>query len=114
MDKRTKFTLDENEIPTRWYNILADLPEPLPPILHPGTGKPVGPDDLAPLFPMELIKQEVSTEQWIDIPEEVRDIYRLWRPTTLFRAQPTWKSQAQYCCGSGLLQPKGGYQAHHH
>jgi len=52
MDKRTKFTLDENEIPTRWYNILADLPEPLPPILHPGTGKPVGPDDLAPLFPM--------------------------------------------------------------
>ena len=86
MDKRTKFTLDENEIPTRWYNILADMPEPMPPILHPGTGKPVGPDDLAPLFPMELIKQEVSTERWIEIPEEVRDIYRLWRPTTLFRA----------------------------
>lgn len=86
MDKRTKFTLDEEEMPTRWYNIQADLPEPLPPILHPGTGKPVGPDDLAPLFPMELIKQEVSTERWIDIPEEVRDIYRLWRPTTLFRA----------------------------
>jgi tryptophan synthase beta chain len=86
MDKRTKFVLDEEEIPTHWYNILADLPEPLPPILHPGTGKPVGPDDLAPLFPMELIKQEVSTERWIEIPEEVRDIYRLWRPTTLFRA----------------------------
>ena len=86
MAERTKFTLDENEIPTQWYNILADLPEPLPPILHPGTGKPVGPDDLAPLFPMELIKQEMSAERWVDIPEEVRDIYRLWRPTTLFRA----------------------------
>jgi len=86
MDKQTKFVLDESEIPTQWYNILADLPEPLPPVLHPGTGKPIGPDDLAPLFPMELIKQEVSTERWIDIPDEVRDIYRLWRPTTLFRA----------------------------
>ncbi|NQT82228.1 TrpB-like pyridoxal phosphate-dependent enzyme [bacterium] len=86
MDKRTKFTLDEEEIPRSWYNIQADFPEPLPPILHPGTGKPVGPDDLAPLFPMELIKQEVSTERWIEIPEEIRDIYRLWRPTTLFRA----------------------------
>jgi len=86
MDKRTKFTLDENEIPARWYNILADMPEPMPPILHPGTGKPVGPDDLAPLFPMELIKQEMATERWIEIPEEVLDIYRLWRPTTLFRA----------------------------
>jgi len=86
MAERTKFTLDENEIPKQWYNILADLPEPLPPVLHPGTGKPIGPDDLAPLFPMELIKQEMSAERWVDIPEEVRDIYRLWRPTTLFRA----------------------------
>ena len=86
MAERTKFTMDENEVPTQWYNILADLPEPLPPVLHPGTGKPIGPEDLAPLFPMELIKQEVSTERWIDIPEEVQDIYRLWRPTTLFRA----------------------------
>ncbi len=86
MDKRTKFTLDEEEMPKYWYNIQADLPEPLPPVLHPATGKPVGPDDLTPLFPMELIKQEVSTERWIEIPEEVRDIYRLWRPTTLFRA----------------------------
>ena len=86
MDKRTKFTLDESEIPSRWYNIQADLPEPLPPVLHPGTGKPVSPDDLAPLFPMELIKQEVTTERWIDIPEEILDVYRLWRPTTLFRA----------------------------
>jgi tryptophan synthase beta chain len=86
MDKRTKFMLDEKEIPTQWYNIQADLPEPLPPVLHPATGNPVGPEDLAPLFPMELIKQEVSTERWIDIPDEVLDVYRLWRPTTLFRA----------------------------
>ena len=86
MDKRTKFSLDENQIPTHWYNIQADLPQPLPPVLHPGTKKPIGPQDLAPLFAMELIKQEVSTERWIEIPEEVRDIYRLWRPTNLFRA----------------------------
>ena len=83
---RTKFVLDEKKMPTRWYNVLADLPEPLPPVLHPATGKPVTPDDLAPLFPMELIKQEMSTERWIEIPEEVQDIYKLWRPTTLFRA----------------------------
>ena len=86
MDKRTKFTLDEDEMPRYWYNIQADLPEPLPPALNPVTGKPATADDFAPLFPMELIKQEVSTERWIGIPEEVRDIYRLWRPTTLFRA----------------------------
>ncbi len=86
MDNRTKFILDEQEIPRHWYNIQADLPEPLAPPLHPGTGKPVGPADLAPLFPMELIKQEVSTERFIEIPDEVRDIYKLWRPTTLFRA----------------------------
>ena len=85
-NKRVKFVLDEKEIPESWYNIQADLPEPMPPVLHPGTKKPVTPDDLAPLFPMELIKQEVTTERWIEIPEEVRDIYRLWRPTTLFRA----------------------------
>jgi tryptophan synthase beta chain len=86
MDNRTKFILDEKDIPTRWYNIQADLPEPLPPVLHPGTKKPIGPQDLAPLFPMELIKQEVSTERWIEIPEEVREVYKLWRPTNLFRA----------------------------
>jgi len=87
VNKQTKFLLDENDMPTQWYNIQADLPEPLPPVLHPGTGKPIGPADLAPLFPMELIKQEVSTERWIDIPEEVRDVYRMWRPTNLFRAR---------------------------
>jgi len=80
------FVLDQKDMPTRWYNIQADLPEPLPPVLHPGTGKPVGPDDLAPLFPMELIKQEVAQERWIDIPEEVQDVYRTWRPTGLHRA----------------------------
>ena len=85
--EQVKFTLDEKQMPTAWYNIQADLPEPLPPALHPGTKEPLGPQDLAPLFPMELIKQEVSTERYIEIPEEVRDIYRLWRPTTLFRAR---------------------------
>ncbi len=87
MDDRIKYTLDEKEMPRYWYNIQADLPEPLPPPLHPATGKPVGPEDLAPLFPMELLKQEMSTERWIEIPDEVIDIYKLWRPTTLFRAR---------------------------
>jgi len=85
--EKVKFTLDESCIPEAWYNIQADLPEPLPQVLHPGTGKPIGPDDLAPLFPMELIKQEVSKERYIEIPEEVREIYRLWRPTGLYRAR---------------------------
>ncbi|GAB4118108.1 MAG: TrpB-like pyridoxal phosphate-dependent enzyme [Candidatus Caldatribacteriota bacterium] len=84
--EQIKYTLDEKEIPQYWYNILADLPEPLPPVLHPGTKEPLKPEDLAPLFPMELIKQEVSTERYIEIPDEVREIYRLWRPTTLYRA----------------------------
>jgi len=82
-----KILLEENEIPTSWYNILPDLPVPPAPYLHPITGKPLGPADLAPLFPMELIKQEVSTERYIEIPDEVRDIYRLFRPSPLFRAR---------------------------
>ncbi|NWJ44459.1 MAG: TrpB-like pyridoxal phosphate-dependent enzyme [Chloroflexi bacterium] len=82
----TKIELDEKEMPTAWYNIQADLPVPLPPPLHPGTHQPIGPADLAPLFPMELIKQEVSTERYIDIPEEVQEIYKLWRPSPLYRA----------------------------
>ena len=86
MGDQTKYLLDESRIPKRWYNIQADLPKPLAPVLHPGTMKPVGPDDLAPLFPMALIMQEVTTEREIDIPEPVRDIYRLWRPSPLFRA----------------------------
>ena len=81
-----KIILGEKEIPDKWYNITADMPnKPLPP-LHPGTREPIGPDALAPLFPMELIKQEVSTEKWIDIPDEVRNIYSMWRPTPLYRA----------------------------
>ncbi|NND08970.1 MAG: TrpB-like pyridoxal phosphate-dependent enzyme [Saprospiraceae bacterium] len=82
-----KITLSEKEIPENWYNIAADMPnKPLPP-LHPGTKEPIGPEALAPLFPMELIKQEVSAEKWIEIPDEVRDIYSIWRPTPLYRAR---------------------------
>ncbi|GGM91109.1 tryptophan synthase beta chain [Thermopolyspora flexuosa] len=87
MSKPTKIVLDESRIPRNWYNVLADLPSPPPPPLHPGTLQPVGPDDLAPLFPMPLIEQEVSTERFIPIPEEVLDVYRLWRPTPLIRAR---------------------------
>ena len=82
----TKILLDESDLPTHWYNIIPDLPAPPPPVLHPGTMEPVGPDDLAPLFPMDLILQEVSQDSYIEIPEQVRDIYRLWRPTPLYRA----------------------------
>src|SRR5436305_13326910 len=74
-------------MPTAWFNVLPVMPEPLQPPLHPATRGPVGPDDLAPLFPMGLIAQEVSTDQWIDIPGEVLDILRLWRPTPLVRAE---------------------------
>ncbi len=81
-----KITLSEKEIPEHWYNIVADMPnKPLPP-LHPGTKQPIGPEALAPLFPMELIKQEVTTEKWVAIPERVREIYTLWRPTPMYRA----------------------------
>ena len=86
MTTPTKVLLDESEQPTRWYNIVHDLPTPPPPPLHPGTLQPVGPDDLAPLFPMDLIMQEVSGEQYIDIPGAVLDIYKLWRPSPLYRA----------------------------
>ena len=84
--RRHKILLDENELPTRWYNVLHDLPTPLPPVLHPGTGQPVGPDDLAPLFPMALIEQEVTSAQYVEIPGDVLDVYRLWRPSPLYRA----------------------------
>jgi len=85
--KYRKVLLEENEMPQQWYNIQADMPNKVLPPLHPGTKQPIGPDDLAPLFPMELIKQEVSQERWIDIPEEVQDIYKIWRPTPLVRAK---------------------------
>jgi pyridoxal-phosphate dependent TrpB-like enzyme len=87
VSKPTKILLDESRIPRNWYNVLADLPSPPPPPLHPGTLQPIGPDDLAPLFPAELIAQEVSTERFIAIPEDVLDVYRLWRPTPLVRAR---------------------------
>ena len=84
--KNRKILLTEKEIPEKWYNIVHDMPnKPLPP-LHPGTKQPIGPEALAPLFPMELIKQEVATDKWIDIPEEIRDAYKLWRPTPMYRA----------------------------
>ncbi|HEX2497324.1 MAG TPA: TrpB-like pyridoxal phosphate-dependent enzyme, partial [Actinomycetes bacterium] len=86
MTMQTKILLDESEIPTRWYNVIPDLPSPPPPPLHPATLAPVGPDDLAPLFAMALIAQEVSPESYLDIPEPVLDVYRIWRPTPLIRA----------------------------
>ncbi|RCV64165.1 tryptophan synthase beta chain [Methanophagales archaeon] len=81
-----KILLDEEEIPKAWYNIQADMPSPLDPSINPATMEPVKPADLAPIFPMELIKQEMSTERWIPIPDAVRDVYRLWRPSPLYRA----------------------------
>jgi tryptophan synthase beta chain len=87
MSDQIKYLLAEHQIPKFWYNIQADLPEPVPAVLHPGTHQPVGPGDLEPLFPMSLILQEVSTEREIEIPEPVRDVYRQWRPSPLFRAR---------------------------
>jgi tryptophan synthase beta chain len=84
---QTKFLLDESQLPKRWYNIRPDMPTAPQPVLHPGTGQPIGPDDLAPLFPMALIAQEVSEEPEIAIPEEVLELYSLWRPTPLYRAR---------------------------
>jgi tryptophan synthase beta chain len=86
-DMPTRIVLDESEIPTHWYNIVPDLPAPPPPPLHPGTHQPIGPDDLAPLFPMALIEQEVTAERYVEIPAEVRDVYALWRPSPLYRAK---------------------------
>jgi tryptophan synthase beta chain len=84
--EQKKILLPESELPHQWYNITADLPTPMEPPLHPGTGQPVGPEDLAPIFPMPLIEQEVSQERFIDIPEEVLEKYLIWRPTPLYRA----------------------------
>jgi tryptophan synthase beta chain len=83
---QTKYLLGENQIPTHWYNVIPDLPGPMSPVIHPGTKKPVTPQDLLPLFPMGLIEQEVSQERWIRIPDEIREIYKIWRPSPLFRA----------------------------
>src|ERR1035437_441151 len=82
-----QYSLPQSRIPQAWYNIVSDLPKPMAPVLHPGTLKPIGPDDLAPLFPMSLILQEVSTEREIEIPDAVRQVYARWRPSPLFRAR---------------------------
>jgi tryptophan synthase beta chain len=87
MSDTVKYLLDEEHLPTAWYNINADLPEPLAPVLHPGTKQPIGPDDLAVIFPRAVIEQEMSTEREIEIPQPVRDVYRQWRPSPLFRAR---------------------------
>src|SRR5512136_1016521 len=91
MSDQVKYLLEENEMPTAWYNVQADFATPLPPVINPGTGQPIGPQDMAPLFPMDIIMQEASVgpyaAQYIDIPEEVYEIYRLWRPTPLMRAR---------------------------
>jgi tryptophan synthase beta chain len=86
-EEPVKFSLDEGDIPTAWVNLMADLPGEAPPPLHPATKQPAGPDDLTPLFPMGLIQQEVSAEPEIEIPGPVREAYRLWRPTPLYRAR---------------------------
>ena len=86
LHRRTKFVLDEERIPKAWYNIAADLPVPPSPPLHPGTGQPIGPADLAPLFPMALILQEVSQDREVEIPEPIREAYQLYRPSPLYRA----------------------------
>ena len=92
MTQQTKYLLNENQMPRFWYNIQADLPVPAPAVLHPGTLQPVGPADLAPLFPMELILQEVSQEREIEIPEPVREVFQLWRPAPLYRAHKLQKA----------------------
>jgi len=83
---QTRFDLTQSDIPKAWYNLLVDFPQPLPPPLHPGTKEPVPPEALLAIFPENLVKQEMSADQWVEIPQEVRDIYALWRPTPLMRA----------------------------
>ena len=87
MTEPVKYLLDESRIPKFWYNLIADLPAPPPPVLHPGTQQPIRPADLAPLFPQALIEQEVTAEREIEIPDPVREIYRQWRPSPLYRAR---------------------------
>jgi tryptophan synthase beta chain len=86
MTETNRYLLTDDQIPTSWYNVIPDLPSPPPPPLHPGTHQPIGPDDLAPLFPMDLIMQEVSGDRYLPIPDEVLDVYKLWRATPLHRA----------------------------
>jgi tryptophan synthase beta chain len=109
----TRVYLSEKEMPRQWYNIQADLPKPLPPPLHPGTLKPLGPQDLAPIFPMGLIEQEVSQQRWIDIPEEVSSVYKLWRPTPLCRAkklEEALKTPARIYYKNESVSPPGSHK----
>lgn len=111
--ERTKIILDENELPKQWYNILPDLPTPLEPPLNPATNEPIGPDDLLPIFPMGLIKQEMSQDRFIDIPEEVRDIYRLWRPSPIYRAhrlEAALKTPARIYYKNEGVSPPGSHK----
>lgn len=109
----TKIILSENEIPQRWYNIQPDLPAPLAPPLNPATGKPIGPADLAPIFPMELIKQEVSMDPWIEIPDDIIEVYKLWRPSPLFRAhrlEKALKTPARIYYKNESFSPPGSHK----
>ncbi len=111
--EETRIYLSQNEMPRAWYNIQPDLPKPLPPPLHPGTGKPLGPQDLAPIFPMGLIEQEVSQQRWIDIPEEVFSILSVWRPTPLVRArrlEQALKTPARIYYKNESLSPAGSHK----
>jgi len=108
-----KIFLSEQEMPQQWYNIQPDLPRPMPPYIHPVTHKLLGPEDMAPIFPMELIKQEVSQERWIDIPDEVRRIYRLWRPSPLHRArrlEAELKTPARIYYKNESVSPPGSHK----
>lgn len=111
--KDKKIMLREKDMPQRWYNIVPDLPKPPSPPLHPGTLKPIGPEDLAPIFPMSLIQQEVSTEPWIDIPDELLKIYKMWRPTPLVRAEnleKAIKTKARIYFKNESVSPAGSHK----
>ncbi len=109
----TKIMLSEKEMPQRWYNVLPDLPKPMPPVIHPGTKKPIKPEDLAPIFPMALIQQEMSPDRWIEIPDPVADIYRLYRPTPLRRAknlEKAIKTKARIYFKDESVSPPGSHK----
>jgi len=111
--KDEKILLGEKDIPQKWYNVQADLPKPLDPPINPQTKKPIGPEELAPIFPMELIKQEVSAERWIEIPDEIRDIYKIWRPTPLRRAlrlEKELKTPARIYFKDESVSPPGSHK----
>ncbi len=113
MKNSKRIHLNQGELPNAWYNLQADLPEPLPPPLHPGTKQPLGPADLEPIFAKELIRQEVSQERWIEIPEEVRRVYRLWRPTPLVRAtelEKALKTPARIYYKDESVSPPGSHK----